>query len=453
MPYNKIRQSNSKERNQYLLQKEDGSFLKKVNGHSGITGRTLLAWFCDGISRISWPLLSDSQHTDGESQAVQGVDWKVRMTSIERHEARYQRRKAKREAIRAKRHAQYGDYDKIYTYDHLYHSYRMCRKEVRWKASTQKYIANATLNVYNTYKELHNGKFKSKGFYEFDVFERGKRRHIRSVDIHERVVQRCTCDYSLIPMLQPTFIYDNGASMKNKGYSFAVRRFNRQLQKHIRKHGNKGYVLLFDFSSYFDSIPHELLYNILEKLYHDERTLNLIKHFISMFGEKGIGLGSQVSQVLALAAANALDHYIKEELRIKCYGRYMDDGSIIHESKEYLMECMEKIRAKCESLGLKLSEKKTRIIPISRDFTWLKIRYRVTETGHIVKRIWRKSVVRMRRKLRKLKAKMGEGLITAFDIAQSIQAWKSHTHGLAIYQTMKRMDELIWNLFGTEVIA
>ena len=258
------------------------------------------------------------------------------MTSIERREVRYQRRKAKREEARKRRNELHGNFDKVYTYEHLYHSYLMCRKNVRWKSSTQRYIANASLNVYDAYRRLHEGTFKSRGFYEFDLFERGKPRHIRSVDVHERVVQRCTCDYSLIPMLQPSFIYDNGASMKNKGYHFAVKRFNRHLQRHIRKHGNRGYVLLFDFSSYFDSIPHELLMRILDKAYDDERTLKLIKHFINMFGDKGIGLGSQVSQVLALAAANELDHFIKEELRAKCYGRYMDDGYIIHESKEYL---------------------------------------------------------------------------------------------------------------------
>lgn len=329
----------------------------------------------------------------------------------------------------------------------------MCRKGVRWKASTQRYIANATLYVYNSYSQLKAGTFKSRGFYEFDLFERGKPRHIRSVDVHERVIQRCTCDYSLIPMLQPTFIYDNGASMKNKGYSFAVRRFNRHLQWHIRKHGNKGYILLFDFSNYFNSIPHDLILKILDKLYLDEKTLNLIKHFIEMFGDVGLGLGSQVSQVLALAAANALDHYIKEVLGIKCYGRYMDDGYLIHESKEYLKECMEKIRQKCIELGLILSEKKTHIMPIRKNFMWLKIRYRVTATGHIVKRVWKKSVVRMRRKLKKLKRKLDKGLITTGDIYQSVQSWKSHTRGLAIYHTMKSLDELIYNLFGTEVIA
>ena len=259
-------------------------------------------------------------------------------------------------------------------------------------------------------------------------------------------------DLIVIPILSRTFIYDNGASMRNKGYGFAVKRFNRHLQWCIRKHGNKGYILLFDFSSYFDNIPHELLFQILDEEYEDKRITNLVKHFIEMFGDRGIGLGSQVSQVLALAAANRLDHFIKEELHIKCYGRYMDDGYLMHESKEYLLECLYRIQAKCDELGLKLSMKKTRIVPIRRDFMWLKIRYRVTDSGHIVKRVWKKSVVRMRRKMKKLKGKYDDGTISLFDIHQSYQSWRSHTAGLQMYHTMKRMDELYYNLFGTEVI-
>ena len=369
------------------------------------------------------------------------------MTSKERREGRYLRRKAKREERKRRYNKPFDDYKTVYTYKHLYKSYRLCRKGVRWKASVQKYVANASLNITMTYQELMNHTFRSHGFYEFDLFERGKARHIRSVDMYERVVQRCTCDFSLIPILSRTFIHDNGASMHNKGYSFAVNRFDRHLQWHIHHHGNQGYILLFDFSSYFDNIPHKLLFDILDSVYQDDYTKNLVKHFIQMFGDKGIGLGSQVSQVLALAAANRLDHYIKEVLRIKCYGRYMDDGYLIHESKEYLTECLKKIQDKCNELGLKLSLKKTHIVPIRKGFMWLKIRYYVTDSGHIVKRVWKKSVVRMRRKLKRLKRKLNKGFITLFDIEQSYQAWKSHTSGIQMYKTMKSIDCLYQNLF------
>lgn len=373
------------------------------------------------------------------------------MTSEERREARYQRRKQKRLESKDRQRKPYDDFEKVFSYDNLFHSYRMCRKNVRWKSSTQRYIANAPLNVYTTYTKLHNGTFESDGFYEFDLFERGKARHIRSVSIQERVVQRCLCDFSLVPMMRRTFIYDNGASLTYKGYAFAVRRIDRHIRWHYRHYGNNGYVLLFDFSSYFDSISHELLEKIIRKEYTDERLIDLLMHFIKMFGDEGLGLGSQISQVLALAAANELDHFIKEDLGIKCYGRYMDDGYLIHHDKVYLQECMERIHQKCKELGLKLNIKKTRIVPIRRDFQWLKIMFRLTESGYIVKRIWHKSVVRMRRKMKKLKRKMEAGLLEQSDIRASYESWKSHTKGLDVYKTMRSMDELYNSLFGNEV--
>lgn len=373
------------------------------------------------------------------------------MTSEERKEARYQRRKQRRLDAKNRQMKDYDDYDKVFTYNHLFNAYRMCRKNVRWKASTQRYIANAPLNVFNTYTELHNGSFKSDGFYEFDLFERGKARHIRSVSIHERVVQRCLCDFSLVPMMRRSFIYDNGASLQHKGYSFAVKRIDRHIRWHYRHYGNDGYVLLFDFSSYFDSIPHDYLEKIIRKQYTDERLIQLIMHFIKMFGDVGLGLGSQISQVLALASANELDHYIKETLKIHCYGRYMDDGYLIHHNKKYLQECLIKIQKKCEELGLKLNLKKTRITPLRRDFQWLKIMFKLTDSGYIVKRVWRKSVVRMRRKMKKLKLKLEAGVLVMSDIRASYESWKSHTLDLDIYKTMCSMNKLYNSLFGNEV--
>ena len=58
---------------------------------------------------------------------------------------------------------------------------------------------------------------------------------------------------------------------------------------------------------------------------------------------KGVGLGSQVTQTTQLTLLNGLDHYIVEDLKIKVYGRYMDDAVLAHESKSYLKFCKVKI--------------------------------------------------------------------------------------------------------------
>lgn len=98
------------------------------------------------------------------------------MTSKERREARYKRRTAIRNAKKAAKQSVYDQFDKVFSYDHLYASYRKVRQNVAWKTSVQNYITQAPLNVFRTYQELQNGSFKSDGFFEFELFERGKKK-------------------------------------------------------------------------------------------------------------------------------------------------------------------------------------------------------------------------------------------------------------------------------------
>ena len=159
-------------------------------------------------------------------------------------------------------------------------------------------------------------------------------RHIRSIHISERVVQRTLCDKVINPTLKPSFIYDNGASTEHKGIDFALNRLSCHLQRHYRKYGREGYVLLFDFSNYFANAQHWPVSRELAKRVHDVRIRALANECLDNFGPIGYGLGSQISQTAALMLPNKLDHFIKEQLGIKGYARYMDDGYLIHTSKE-----------------------------------------------------------------------------------------------------------------------
>ena len=369
------------------------------------------------------------------------------MNSEERKEARFQRRKAARAEKKAACCGQSDNFDWVFSYEHLYHSYKMCRRNVGWKASVQKYITNAPINVYQTWQRLQAGKYCTSGFFEFDLMERGKKRHIRSVTIGERIVQRCLCDYALVPVLGRTYIYDNGASMANKGYSFAVDRLCQHLRQHYRRHGTEGYVLLFDFSKFFDRVSHRVVKAVLHKEFSDERIIKLTEHFIDAFGDVGLGLGSQISQVLALASANRLDHYIQEQCRIGSYGRYMDDGYLIHPSKEYLQKCLEGIRRICEELEITLNEKKTQIVKLSRGFTFLKVRFFLLPGGRIVRKIYHCSVTRMRRKLKSYQHFVAAGKMTMDDVYQSWQSWKAYASNFNAWHTIQSMAALYNKLF------
>jgi len=339
------------------------------------------------------------------------------------------------------------NYDEVFTYTHLYDAYKKCVRNVGWKASIQKYKSRAPMEVYQNYTRLSSRTFTHDKFFSFYITERGKKRYIQSVTVRERVVQRCLCDYSLVPAITRSFIYDNGASIQGKGYSFAIRRMATHLRKYYRKYGNDGYILLFDFSKFFERVSHDVLKKIIDKTYDNEEIRWIIIHFVEAFGDIGLGLGSQISQVLSLASANELDHYIKEKLRIKYYGRYMDDGYLIHYDKKYLNYCLERIAELCDKLRITLNKKKTHILKLSNVFTYLKVRFSLTSSGKVVKRIYKRSVTKMRRKLKSFRKKVDDGLMTYEDVYHSWQSWKSYAKNFNAYHTVCNMRALYNQLF------
>ena len=369
------------------------------------------------------------------------------MTSEERRERRYQRRKYKRIQKRYESHPGYDDYNAVFSFDNLWKSYRNCRKDVGWKGSVQRYKFAAPIRVIQTYKKLMAGKYKCVTPHEWDTWERGKQRHIKSVPISERVMQRCLADNALIPVLTPTFIYDNGACMQYKGYTFAMNRMVCHLQRPYRKHGNEGYILLYDFSKFYENISHDLVRKILRKYFTDPRLLKQVDDVLATFGENGLALGSQISMILALASGYELDHVAKQELGLKCYGRYNDDGYAIHESKEYLKQCLVRIKEVCKKLGIKLNEKKTQIVKLSHGFRFLKSRIYLTESGKIVRKMPKKSIVRERQKIKKLHKKLQEGLIDMEHINMQYQSWRSYSLNFDAYRTVTSMDKLFYQTY------
>lgn len=370
------------------------------------------------------------------------------MTSVERHEIRYHRRKAKRLEKKLKQCGNCDDFLKVFTFENLLSASKKCFRGVRWKSSVQKFAANRILYVAQIRQELLEGKLKIENTYEFYLYERGKKRHIRSIGIKERVVQRCLCDYSLVPMLQRTFIYDNGASMAGKGVSFTRKRLKKHLLDLIKENPDTElYVLVFDFKKYFESIPHDLIINILKKNYTDERLINLIMQFVTFSNtDKGIDLGSQISQILALAAANSLDHFIKETLGYKKYARYMDDGYILSNEKEWLKVVAQLIDSFVSNMGMTLNSKKTRIVKLSKGFVFLKNRYRVINNSLVITPT-NSSTIRMRRKLKKFRKKLNRNEMDFNDIVYSFVSWKGHLKGSKHYHVVQNMNKLFDTLF------
>lgn len=366
--------------------------------------------------------------------------------SDKRHKAREERRKQKRTEKREEKLKVFDDFNQIVNPDNLCQAFKKARKNVSWKESVQRYEANLLPNVLETRKKLLAGESVHKGFKEFTLHERGKIRHIKSIDISERVVQKCLASNVLIPILENSLIYDNGASIKGKGIHFALRRLTEHLRKFYVNNGNSnaGYALTIDFSKFFDNIDHEILIKQLKTHIKDERIILLVKQFISVFGEgKSLGLGSEISQICAVYYPSCLDHFIKEKLRIKYYGRYMDDMYLIHADKKFLQHCLYEIKQMCCKLKITLNEKKTRIVKLSQGFLFLKGRYILSQTGKIIKLPGKSSTTRMRRKLKKFKCLLDSGKMSLLDVYTAYQSWRgNYKRRFNAYYRVCNMDKV-----------
>ena len=127
----------------------------------------------------------------------------------------------------------------------------------------------------------------------------------------------------------------------------------------------------------------------------------------------------------------------------------MDDSYCIHSDKAYLQVVQLLIEHKCEELGIVINRRKTRIVRLSRGFTFLKKKFSFAENGRIVVRPSRESVTRGRRKLKKQRKMVEAGLMTPEHVERSYQSWRGGMKRLDAHRTVLSMDALYRELFST----
>ena len=379
------------------------------------------------------------------------------MTSAERHEARYQRRKAAREAKRREKLDYYDSFERVIKPTALLRANWDSRKGVTFKASVARFNAHAYHNSFLLSHDLRAGRKIHEGFYAFTVIERGKERQIHSLHYRERVVRRSVCINALVPILSSNLIYDNGASLKGKGVSFSADRCETHLHRFFRETGsNVGWVIVIDFKGYFDNILHQPLYEIFDRYIHDQNLNRLCRQFVSATDAerpkekhgKGLFIGPEDSQIYAVAYPNSIDHRIKDSWQIKYYGRYMDDSYIIVRTKAEAQTILKNLLIEYAKLGIIVSPKKTQIVKLEKGFKFLKTRYFLTSTGRVIRKPDRDGITRERRKLKKQYKLCLSGEMTDQQVIRSYMSWRGAILQRDSYRTVRSMDALFYRLFG-----
>jgi hypothetical protein len=380
------------------------------------------------------------------------------MNSKERHELRYQRRKAAREARRRVRLDPYDNFTNVASISSLITANFESRRSVLWKASAARYNMHFYRNAVLSHNALMENVSIHRGFYVFDIMERGKPRHIHSLHYSERVIRRSLCTNALVPILSHNLIYDNGASLEGKGITFSINRTAAMLHRYYRTYGsNDGYVLVIDFRKYFDNIRHDKLKEIVDRYVLNSQLNTLVKSIIDTANYdktpdeqgKGLYIGPEDSQILAIAYPNSIDHKIKDQWSVRYFNRYMDDSIIVHPSKDAVVQFRDALFVEYEKMGIIPNPKKTQIVKLSRGFTFLKTKFFLTDTGKVIMKPAHDSIVRERRKLKKFKRFHDSGEMTLKQIEQSYMSWRGFILQKNAYLSVHSMDELFYSLFGT----
>lgn len=237
------------------------------------------------------------------------------MTSTERHEARYHRRKAARLARKQARCAALGPAETVFSYRKLFRWGKKCCNNVRWKQSTQNFEAHLFSGTARRRRDLLAGKWRPRKCTHFILHERGKVRPIDAPHITDRQIQKAVSKEVLVPLYTPGLIYDNYASRSGMGLHFAFHRLREMLHWHFRRYGRAGGIISIDLKKFFPNARRELLYQRHRELILDPVLRAIADTVIdtapSTAPGRGMPLGVEPSQQEMMSMPSAIDNWIK----------------------------------------------------------------------------------------------------------------------------------------------
>ena len=207
-------------------------------------------------------------------------------------------------------------------------------------------------------------------------------------------------------------------------------------------HGRRMWAYKLDIHDYFGQTDHQVAIQAVNKRIDDPWIQKEVKRIIESFGDgKGIGLGSQVSQLIQLAVLDDIDHFITEELEVPLYVRYMDDFILIHESKEHLRYCLNQVRKKLQELKLDISPKKTQIFKVTQPIKFLGFTFMLHGTGKVTWRLLPKNIKREKRKITKLAKLVKAGKISMAKFDECYQCWRAHAKKSDSRYSIRKLDK------------
>ena len=204
-------------------------------------------------------------------------------------------------------------------------------------------------NLQRLHEMLLSGDYHTSRYTFFQVHDPKERTIARLPYYPDRIVHHAIMNV-LEPIFNKLYTADTYACIKGRGSHLARRRIMTALR---RDPEGTQYCLKLDIRKYYPSVDHATLKAIVRRKIKDDRLLALMDEIID--SAAGLPIGNYLSQTLANVYLAYFDHYVKEQLGVKYYFRYVDDIVILSDSKADLRSYLDAIQ---EALaGLKLEVK------------------------------------------------------------------------------------------------
>jgi RNA-directed DNA polymerase len=305
--------------------------------------------------------------------------------------------------------------DQVASYHNLISAFYQAMKGCGKTREVCEFFYNLEEEIFHLQDALQNNSYRP-GRYRFFTIHDPKERIIAVAPFKDRVVHHGLVNV-LEKIFEPVFIYDSYATRKEKGTHKAILR----AQKFV---GTWSWYLKMDIEKYFDNVDHTSILSLLGRKIKDQLLIALLERVIgnTPVNGKGLPIGNLTSQFLANVYLDPLDHFIKEQMRIKGYVRYMDDFIVFGRSKKSLLEQKETIRQFLyHDLKLSFHEKATFINRSNHGLSFLGMR--------IFPTIIRLKPANRRRSLKKVEQRIKawkNGLINDENMVQSIVSIIGH---------------------------
>ena len=240
-------------------------------------------------------------------------------------------------------------FEQIFSPENLFLAWEEFRKGKSARKDVQVFEWKLEEHIFQLHRELADGSYQHGHYSAFHICD-PKQRLIHKATVRDRIVHHAVFA-ALNSIFEPTFIAHSFSCRRGKGTHRGVDALETMLRKVSKNHTKPCFTLKCDIHRFFASVDHAVLLRMLGERIRDDRVMELLEEIIRSFSDgKGIPIGNLTSQLFANVYMNALDQFIKHELRLKHYVRYTDDFIILAASVDALHDVL-------PSVQLFLSEK------------------------------------------------------------------------------------------------